>query len=355
LLTPLAVGSSQGRRAWYVSHYWQIKYLVNRFITVAYGLDQSSDTSGPADAMEEVIDPIKRTTVPTSSGLPGWAILPVAPSPSNANKANDYVMHTFSRTNTQVVRDAVFGQPDEQLSDIDDEEHLEITRIRRDSERKAEDFDMGDRRSSTTVVTSPDFKGGITDSDHEMDKPIALKAAGGKASAKKAVIDSETEDDDVEVPKITVPGQDSLRAGRRTRASTALADRLQTVAAAAAKTSVLIDDHTTTTTTKHVKRSGRAALAPKVLENASGNALSKQASPVAAKVALSVSDDFHPHPMAQSVQDAETALSKRSTPHALESTISGLYATDHIPQAIPEKLNAVVKSTGQTGLHLLLF
>ena len=72
------------------------------------------------------------------------------------------------------------------------------------------------------------------DLDDEMNEPIALKTARGRASTKKkVVVDSETEDDNVEVPETAVHGQGSSQSGRRTHASTALADHLETVAAAA--------------------------------------------------------------------------------------------------------------------------
>jgi hypothetical protein len=326
-------------------------YPANSLLAVAYGLDQSSDTSGPTDIMEEAIVLVKPTTAPTSSGLPGWAIMPDAPSPSDANTTGS-VPHPFSRTETQVPRDVAFGKLDE-LSNIDGEEDLETTPIKCDPKPKASG------RSSITIVTSPDLKGRITKSDDDMDKPIALKAAGGKkASAKKTIIESETEDYDVEVPKTIDLGWNPLRAGRRTRASAALAGRLEAVAAAAAKSSVArIDDHTTTATTKHIKRSDRAAPVSKTSTNSTGKALLQKASLAAAEVALPVSDDLHPHPIAQSVGEPRiTSPSERSaTPRALDGAFSSFYTSDHTPQVLPDKVDAAGKSTVHIGLHLLLF
>jgi hypothetical protein len=307
-------------------------YPANSFLAVAYGLDQSSDTSGPTDIIQEPIVFVKPPAAPTSSGLPGWAIIPDAPSPSNANTTTGSVPHPFSRTETQVLRDVVFPK----LSNID-EENLETA----------------GGRSSITIVTSPHLKGRITVSDDDMDKPIALKAARGKkASAKMTIIESETEDDDV-APNIIDLERNSLQAGRRTRASAALADRLE--AAAAAKSSVpCIDDRTTTTTTKHMKRSGRAAPVSKTSTNSAGKALSRKASLAAAEVALPVSDA---HPIAHLIGEPRIISSPENSVAscALDGAFSSLYASDHIPQVLPGNLGVVGKSIVHIGLHLLLF
>jgi hypothetical protein len=276
--------------------------------------------------MEEVIDSVKVAAAPLSNGFPGWTITPDSSSSAMENKMTDFVRRPLSRTGTRVGRDAVFGKQDEELSDIADEENPKNLSIKRDSRSKYGGFGKGDKRSSITVVTSPDTKDRKMDSDDDMDQSVALKTTGGRASAKRAVIDPETEDDD-EVPKVTA------QAGRRTRASTALADRLKIIAAAAMKTST--NDQATTASTK---RPGGAALVSKTLQHAS----------------LGL-DDPPLLPVAQLAQEPRAGgQSKRSAPPpALEDAFSGPHTSDHIPQAVADAVDPVGKPTAQIGLHLL--
>jgi hypothetical protein len=202
-LTMSDVGTSQGRRAWYVNCSQQRKYIANRLLAVAYGLDQSSDPYGPAENVEEVIDSVKLATAQLSNGLPGWAATPGSPSSAETkmivNKTIDSSVHTLRHTGTQIARDAVFGKQDKELSHIGNDERPEIILIKPDSRPVHRNFNNGDKRSSITAIISPDSKDRKV-SDVDIDKQIALKTPRGTASVKKkAVIDFETEDDD-EVP-----------------------------------------------------------------------------------------------------------------------------------------------------------
>jgi hypothetical protein len=314
--------------------------------------------------MEEAVDPVKPTSVPPSSGLPE-AIMADAPSPFIVTKTMDSAVPPFSRTETRITRDTVFGKQNEELSDIDIEEPPVTAPIKRNFRAKAGAFGSGDKLSSITVVTSPVSKGRVLDSDDDMDEPIALKAASGRASVKKrkVVVDSETEADDVEVLKTVVRRRNSPQNGRMTRASTTLADRLEKVAAAAMKKTIPpVDDQTTTISTKQLKEPSRAAPekkqaapASKNLDEGSGYALKRRTSLAAAEVALPVSDDFHLLPMAQSVQAGLTSvLSENPDPTVLRDAFSRLYASNHIAEAASDKVDPG-KPAAQIGLHLFLF
>jgi len=329
-----------------------MKHITKRSNDAAYGLDQSSDISGPAEAMDE-IDHVKPTLVALSSGLPNTITYDAASSV--VEKTTGSAIPPLSRTKTQTTRHAVFGKQDEVLFNIDDEEHPEVVPVKRNLRVGAGVLGGGNKRSSITVVTSPPSKENIPDSDNEMDALIVLKAPSGRTAGKKnVVIDSETEGDDVDVLKNIARGQHSLQSGRRTRASKALADHEIVAAAATNKSIPSAGNQMVATSTKQAKRNGRAttdkrqaALAFKNTGDASGHAPKRRLSLAAAEVALPVSDDFHLLPIAQSVQAPDP--SKLSALSAIQNVFSGLYASDRVA---PEAEH--VDKSAQIGLHLLL-
>ena len=343
------VGTSQGCQAWYVKCSQQRKYIVNRPLAVAYGLDQSSDPYGPAEAVE-VFDSDRLATA--SNGLPGWATTLGSPSSTETkmmvNKTTNPSVHPLRHTGTQIARGAVFGKQDEELSHIEDNELPEVASIKCDSRPIRSN---GDKRSGITTITSPDSKDRKV-SDVDIDKPITLRVPRGTASVKKkAVIDFETKDND-KVPKVAVSMQSSLQVGRRTRASTALADRLKIVATTATKTSISrMDD------AKQAKEPGRAASTSQILAIVPAQALSNKALLGSPTVTSLVSDGSLPLPIAQLAQEMQPAgQSKYSlVVSAAEDTFPDLYVSDYIPQTIPDSFDTVAKLATHIGLHLLCF
>ena len=292
--------------------------------------------------MEEAVDSIKPLSTGLSRGLLG-PILPHVPVPSISKKTEPAVP-PFSRTATHITRDAVFGKQDKDFVNIDDQE--QGAPVKHNFRAKARAFGSTDKGSSVTIAISPASEGRMVDLDDNMDEPTTLKTTKGRTSTKKKlVVDSETEDDTVEVPKNAVRVQDSLRSGPRTRVSTALANHLEIVAAAAINKSVLpVDDQTTIK-----KQPSRTA--PKKKQAVS---TSKRRTSLPTELTLPVSDDFHLLPVAQSFQVAQTDVPfKQATPCASQAVSPGLYVSDNMVQEVVSDL--ADKSDAQIGLLLLFW
>jgi hypothetical protein len=254
-----------------------------------------------------------------------------------------------------MTRDAVFGESDEELSEIEDEVPPKVASAKGGPRAKLD--------SSTAVVTTPVLKGRIVDSDDDVDAPNALqKSRRNGPGKKKAVVVSDAEDDGVEVSNASVSPP-----GRRTRAS-ALADSLEAAAAAAvaAAKNIPVDSNRASTSAKGKPSlvtgdKKLLALDSNVSDKPSARILSRKIS--IAEIALPTSDDSDlrpPNPkVTQSAQEMQPAgQPKRSVaPSALKKGFSTLNNPDNVSQiAVGE--DPVEKSaahTTHTGLHFVLF
>jgi hypothetical protein len=306
--------------------------------------------------------PSRATEDPGDAASPAkTAPAPIPKKSPAADKQPSYTSKpTLRRSNTQIIRKAVFGESDEELSEIEDEAPPKVASTKSGPRAKL--------NSSTTVATRPVLKGRIMDSDDDVDATNALQKPRRKGpSKKKAVIVSDAEDDDIEVSKKAFNRNDSL-AGRNTRAS-ALADNLEAAAAAAAAAAAKnmqlpVDSNMSTKGSKPLLITSDkklSALDSNVSDKPSARILTRKIS--ITEIALPASDDTDPRPpnlkVTQSAQDVQPAgQPKRPTaPSALKDVLSDLYNLDKVSRtAVGE--GPVEKSATRatrTGLHLVLF
>lgn len=276
--------------------------------------------------------------------------MPVSKKPPGGpdKRSSNTAKHPLLRSNTKIIRDAVFGESDEELSDIEDEALPTVAPTKGSSRTKLD--------SNTTVVTRAVLKGRIVDSEDEIEAPsVSWDSLRKGPTKKKAALASDNEDDDDNLSERAVSNRNVSLTGQSTRVS-ALADRLE--AAAARATHPTVDPNRAAMLTRESKLSlvsgdqKVSALDLNVSGKPSARILSRKIS--ITRVALPTSDDSNLDSKvlqpAQEVQPA--AQSERSNPPM--DAFSSLYDTSRVAIGLENAGKSAVYPA-RTGLHLTLF
>lgn len=355
----MIVGSSEKCRAQYVWYSRRSNFLLTHLDGAGYGLDELSENDVPSRATEDPEDPMLPAEIPMSNGPLGQPEMQLS---HLSGEKTDTSRPPLCRSNTQITRDAVFGEADEELSDIEDDVPHKPPSIKGGPRAKVKHMPP----PNTTIVTPPVLKGRIMDSDDEVDTPHTLQNSRKKGPPKKKVVAvSETEDDEFEVPKQTAPivrkGNFSSPSGK-TRAS-ALADRLEAAAAAATKKSLPPVDSLVVAISVQSQSAGlaargeeSAALALEVSDKRSAHRFSRRSSLAEVGFPTSDNSDLPPNSkMAQPTQETRPAdpLGHSAAHSAFENVHSGFYDTYKVSQAAVGE-HPVAIHPASVGLHLVL-